>query len=157
MATLNPNNELVVHDHEDDTITMKQIPRTQARETLRVMQAPSGDETPKVEYLEKKLKKWLGKLWASKLQRQDVTKAVHITIMRMLRYGLLATAMTYEECDTLIKLLLTGELPKMGIVRTANRTLATAETKLQGLGLTHLFPSTGRSLEDSLRSWRNKL
>ena len=59
--------------------------------------------------------------------------------MRTLRYGLLATAMTYEECNTLMKLLLTGVLPKMGIVRTANRTLATPETKLQGLGLTHLF------------------
>ena len=27
----------------------------------------------------------------------------------------------------------------MGIVRMANRTLATAETKFQGLGLTHLY------------------
>ena len=59
--------------------------------------------------------------------------------MRTLRYGLLATAMTFDECDTLMKMLLTRVLPKMGIVRTANRTLATAETRLRGLGLTHLY------------------
>ena len=139
LARMDQNNTLEVRDHEDDTIIMKQIPPTQARETLGVMQAPSGDETPELEYLEKKLKKWLGKLWASKLQRQDVTKAVHITIMRTLRYGLLATAMTYDECDSLTKTLLMGALPKMGIVRTANRILATAETKHRGLGLTHLY------------------
>ena len=62
LATMNQNNTLVVCDHEDDTIAMKQIPPTQARETLGVMQAPSGDETPEVKYLEQKLKKWIGKL-----------------------------------------------------------------------------------------------
>ena len=133
MATMNPNHTLVVHDQEDDTIAMKQIPPTQARETLGVMQAPSGDKTPEVEYIEGKLKKWFGKLWASKLQHQDVTKAVHITNMRTLRYSLLATAMTFEECDKLMKLVLNGALPKMGIVWTANRTLAMAKTKLRGL------------------------
>ena len=139
MKSMNPNHTLVVCDHEDDTIAMKQIPPTQARETLGVMQAPSGDKTPEVEYLERKLKKWLCKLWASKLQRQDVTKAVHIPIMRTLHHGLLPTAMTFKECNKLMKMLLTGALPKMGIAWTANRTLATAKTKLHGLGLTHLY------------------
>ena len=96
MAEMDPNNTLVVRDHKDDTIEMKQIPPTQARETLGVMQALSGNETSEVEYLEGKLKKWLGKLWASKLQHQDVTKAVHMAIMRTLHYGLLATAMTFD-------------------------------------------------------------
>ena len=50
---MDQNNTLVVCDHEDDTIAMKQIPPTQARETLEVMQAPLGDETPEVEYLKK--------------------------------------------------------------------------------------------------------
>ena len=95
---------------------MKQIPPTQARETLGVMQSPSGNETPELEYIERKLKKWLGKLWTSTLQCQDLTKAVHMTIMRTLHYGLLATAMTFDKCDTLMKLLLNGALPKMGIV-----------------------------------------
>ena len=95
---------------------MKQIPPTQARGTLGVMQAPSSDETPELEYLDKKVKKWLGKLLASKLQRKEVTKAVHMTIMRTLCYGLLATAMTFNKCDTLTKLLLNRALPKMGIV-----------------------------------------
>ena len=57
--------------------------------------------------------------------------------MRTSRYGLLATAMTFEECGTLMKIY--GALPKMGIVQTSNRTLTTAETKLRGLGLTHLY------------------
>ena len=59
--------------------------------------------------------------------------------MQTLHDGLLATAMAFNECDTLMKMLLTGALPKMEIVRTANRTLTTAETKLRGLGLTHLY------------------
>ena len=59
---MDQNNTLEVRDHKDDNIVMKQIPPTQARETLGVMQAPSRDETPEIEYLEKKLKKWLGKL-----------------------------------------------------------------------------------------------
>ena len=46
---------LKVRDHEEDLVTITQILPAQAREML-VMQAPLGDETPEVKYLENKLK-----------------------------------------------------------------------------------------------------
>ena len=139
LTPLNQQNQLQVRDHEDNVITMKQIPPTQARETLGVMQAPSGDESAKVEHIRKKLKIWLGKLWASHLQKADVIKATHITIMRTIRYGLIAIALDYEQCDAITGELLSGVLPKMGIVRTANRVLVTAERDFWGFGLTDVY------------------
>ena len=53
---MDERHNLQVRDHEEDLVSMKQIPPTQARETLGFMQAPSGDETPELEYLESKLK-----------------------------------------------------------------------------------------------------
>ena len=55
LQSMNPDNILEVRDHEEDLVTMKQLAPTDARETLRVMQAPSGTEDPEVEYLKKRL------------------------------------------------------------------------------------------------------
>ena len=41
LPPLNPENKIRVKDHKNDLIEMKQLPPTQARETLGVMQAPS--------------------------------------------------------------------------------------------------------------------
>ena len=126
-------------DHENDIVMMRQLELTQARETLGVMQALSGDETAEHNYLEDKVKKWICIIRSSPLQRQDVTRAVSVTITRTLRYGLIATALSYDQCDDLTKLLVRGVLPKMGIIRTANTILATSPRQLRGLGLIHLY------------------
>lgn len=65
---MNPDHTLEVRDHADDTVIMKQLSPTTARETLGVMQAPSGDEGPEVRYLQQKLKKWTTKIRSSPLQ-----------------------------------------------------------------------------------------
>ena len=115
-----------VRDHEEDLVVMKQMPLTQGRETLGAMQAPSGNETPELKYLESKLKKWIAKIQSSSLKRQDVTRALQMTIMRTLHYGLVATAMSYKQCDHLTRTLIQGTLSKMGVVRAANNVLVTA-------------------------------
>ena len=112
---------------------MKQIPATTARETLGVMQSPSGNEDEEEKYLTKKLKIWNQKIYTSTLRRHDITKAVNMTIVRTIRYGLVATAMSFEQCDKLTRTLLKVALPKMGIVRTANNVLATAPTRYRGI------------------------
>ena len=138
LKKMDENHTVKVRDHEEDLVTMKQILPTQARETLGVMQAPSGDETPELEYLEKKLKKWITKIRASPLKQKDVTRALQMTIMRTLRYGLVATAMTYEQCDHLTRTLIQGTLSKMGVVRTANNILVKAPHDYRGMGIIHL-------------------
>ena len=92
----------------------------EAQETLGVMQAPSGAEDVEVDYLDAKIKKLIGKTRSSALQRQDFTQAVNMTIMRTLRYGLIATAMDLQQCTDLTKHLIWGFLPNMGIVRTTS-------------------------------------
>ena len=62
-----------------------------------------------------------------------------MTIMRTIRYGLIATTMDYNQCDDITGELLSGVLPKMGIVRTANRVLVTAEREYWGFGLSHVY------------------
>ena len=139
LRPLNPDNTLTVRDHEDDNVIMKQLPATQARETLGVMQAPSGDENPEVQYLQKKLQTWISKIRSSPLQRHDIRKATKMTIMRTLRYGLIATALSFDQCDVLTKQLIQGVLPKMGIIRTANSALATTPSNMRGVGIIHLY------------------
>ena len=103
------------------------------------MQAPSGCEDSELSYLQQKIKLWTAKIWYNPLQRHNVRRAVQMTIMQSLRYGLVATALTYEECDLLTKQLIRGALPKMGIIRSANTTLATSTTAMWGVGLIHLY------------------
>ena len=61
-----------------------------------------------------------------------------MTIMRTLRYGLVATAMTYTQCNHLTRTLIQGTLSKMGVVRTANNVLVTAPQDYRGMGIIHL-------------------
>ena len=129
---------LKVQDHKEDLVIMKQILPTQARETLGVMQTPSGNETPELEYLENKLRKWISKIRSFSLRRKDVTRALQMTIMQTLHYGLVATAMIYEQFDHLTWTLIQGTLSKMGVVQTANTVLVTAPQDYQGMGIIHL-------------------
>ena len=62
LRSMNPDHTLEVRDREEDIVLMKQLDPTTARETLGVMQAPSGDEEPEVQYLQKKLKTWITKI-----------------------------------------------------------------------------------------------
>ena len=134
---MNSVHTLSVQDHEEDLVNMKQLDSKTARETLGVMQALSGEKEPEVKFLLEKVKSGHAKIKHSSLQNQDVTKAVNMTIMRSLRYGLVATAITYKQCDEITKELLKGVLPKMGIIRTANTTLATSPRNMQGV--VHLY------------------
>ena len=59
---MNSDHTLMVRDHEDDFVIMKQLAPTQARETLGVMQVPSGTEEPEVKYLQQKVEKWVKQL-----------------------------------------------------------------------------------------------
>ena len=90
---MNPAQYLEVQDHEDDVIQMEQIRCTQAGETLGVMQALSCNESAELEYIQKKIQRWVGKLWATSLQRKDVIKATHMTIMKQ---GLLEQDACYD-------------------------------------------------------------
>ena len=139
LRPLNPTHSLCVCDHENEVIQMKQLDSNTARETLGVMQAPSGCEDSEISYLQQKVKTWTAKICSSSLQRHDVRRAVQMTIMRSLRYGLVATALPYDECDLITRQLVRGVLPKMGIIRTANRILATSTVSMQGVGLIHLY------------------
>ena len=62
-----------------------------------------------------------------------------MTIMRTLRYGLITTALTYNQCDSLTKQLAQGVLPKLGIICTANTQLVTTPTAMRDVGLIHLY------------------
>ena len=135
MKPIDRNITLKVRDHEGDIVIMKQIASTSARETLGVMQAPSGIEDEEEEYLHKKLKAWNKKIYTSGLKRSDITKAVNMTIVRTIRYGLVATALDFNQCDKLTRTLLKVALPKMGIVRTASNVLATAPTNFREMGI----------------------
>ena len=139
LRPLNPLHSLSVRDHEDKIIPMKQLDATTARQTLGVMQSPSGNEDAEVSYLQDKVKLWTAKIKSSPLQRHDVRRAVQMTLMRTLRYGLVATALTYDECDLLTRQVLRGVLPKMGIIRSANMVLTTSTTAMRGAGLIHLY------------------
>ena len=133
------NTVLKVRDHEGDTIPMTQIPLTKARETLGVMQAPSGHEDEEETYLHKKLKNWNTKIYHSSLKRQDITKAVNMTIVSTIQYRLVSTALNFQQGDKLTRTLLKVALPKMGIVRTANNVLTTAPTAYHGIGITNFY------------------
>ena len=139
LSPLNPENKIQVKDHKNDLVMMTQLPPTQAREMLGVMQAPSGNEIEEYKYLESKIKKWVQRVQYSTLQRQDVTRAVFITIMRTLQYGLIATALSFDQCDDLTKTVLRGTLTKMGIIWTASMVLATTPQSMQGIGIIHLY------------------
>jgi hypothetical protein len=103
--------------------------------TLGIWQSPSGKEDAQKEHLLQKIALWDKATTSNKITWTQARIASKATIGRTLCYALPATALSHMECSELQQAYLRAFLGKIGVVRTAPATIATAPTWLGGFGL----------------------
>ena len=99
----NENDTIRVRNYTGENVEVIQLSAQDARETLGVMQTPTGCEKAQVKKLTKKIEQWSNKVMSSGLQSDDAREAVRCTIGKTLDYPLPATAMTEKECNEITK------------------------------------------------------
>ena len=116
---------------------------SEARETLGVWIAGTGQWQTQSQQMKKKSQQWTSKLQQGRMTEVTTQVALHTTIYRTLAYCLPATYMTSKECKTALQPLLLGTLPRLGVVRTMSRTAVHLPKFLGGLGIPELYTMQG--------------
>lgn len=101
--------ELTIPDLEGHPTPLEKISQGDARELLGVWIAPNQNQTKQFNVLLEKAKQWAHDVRNSYLDREDVWRSLHTTILKSLQYPLPASMLTKKQCTTIMTpLLLSG-------------------------------------------------
>ena len=135
--------ELLVRDKNNVTSALRQLHINEARETLGVWIAGTGQWSTQSLQLKKKSQRWTSKLHQGRMQEDTTQIALRTTIYRSLAYSLPATYMSAKECKEALQPLIYGTLPRLGVVRTMSRTAVHLPSFFGGLGIPELYVMQG--------------
>jgi hypothetical protein len=112
---------------------------TEARKTLGVKTAPTGNNTAQFEHILEASQKWAAQIRASNLRQMDDWLALRSTIWKTLEYPLTCTTLTEKQCEQIMRPAMSAGLAKSHICRSLPTSLLHAGSEALGAGLPHLF------------------
>jgi hypothetical protein len=116
---------------------------TEARKTLGVKTAPTGDNTAQFERMMEASQKWAAQVKASNLRQMYVWLALRSTIWKTLEYPLTCTTLTEKQCEQIMRPEMSAGLAKSHICRSFPTSLLHTVSEALGAGLPHLFTVQG--------------
>jgi Reverse transcriptase (RNA-dependent DNA polymerase) len=131
--TLSNGERMAVH-HREPSETVK---------SLGIMFSPDGQMKDETEYLQQKGRVWAEKVRQSRMTREEVWYSLNTMIWKTIEYPLLATSMTKEQINLVVKPILEVGLPRSGICRNMARAIVFSEVTHQGLGMKHPYLTQG--------------
>ena len=134
---------LTVRDKEKTVQPLRQLQIAEARETLGVWIAGTCQWKTQTQKLKNKSEKWTTKLQQGRMTETIAQVALNTTIYRTLAYSLPATYLNEKECKDVLRPLLYGTLPRLGVVRTMSRKAVHLPKSLGGLGIPELYVMQG--------------
>jgi hypothetical protein len=132
-----------VHTHAGDRLELERLEVTEARKTLGVKTAPTGDNTAQFEHMLEASNKWAAQIKASNLRQMDAWLALRSTIWENLEYPLTCTTLTEKQCEQIMQPAISAGLAKSHICRLFPTSLLHAGAEVLGTGLPHLFTVQG--------------
>lgn len=110
---------------------------------LGIMFAPNGNMDAETEYLQTKGSAWAENERSNKMNREEAWYMLTAIVMKTIEYLLLATSLTQQQMETVMKPILGIGLPKSGICRNIARDVVYSTTTYQGIGLRNPFITQG--------------
>jgi hypothetical protein len=108
-----------------------------AKETLGVWLAMDGNNREEIVALRQKAEEWADNIRTGFLDRNDAWYALNFTIMKSLEYPMMATTMSKQEWNFILRPILLSGLPKCGVARTFPREVVHGPLEFQGLNVYH--------------------
>jgi hypothetical protein len=116
---------------------------TEARKTLGVKTAPTGDNTAQFEHMLEASHKWASQIKASNLRQTYDWLELRSTIWKTLEYPITCTTLTEKQCEKIMRPAMPAGLAKSHICRSFPTSLLQAGAEALGTGLPHLFTVQG--------------
>jgi hypothetical protein len=130
--------EIKYTDENGVTVTLERLEPWEARRSLGVYQAPDGNMNEQYRVMLGQSEKWASNTRHSRLPRHLVWQSLKVSICMTLKYPLPATTLSKEQCEDIMKPILSAGLSHSGIVNTVKRAVAYGPERFLGLGLPHL-------------------
>ena len=129
--------EIVIRDHNKNWHPLKRHEPDHPEVTLGINLAADGNSEGVSSYLKEKVDEFIGHLRGTRLDRNDVWKALETTILKTLRYPMTATTLSKPQWETIMTPLIKATLPRAGYVRSFPHSVLYGPTEQQGLGIQH--------------------
>jgi hypothetical protein len=120
-------------------VELERLEVTEARKSLGVKTAPTGDNTAQFEHMLEASHKWAAQIKSSSLRQIDAWLALQSTIWKTLEYTLTCTTLTEKQCEQIMRPAMSAGLAKSHICRSFPTSLLHAGAEALGAGLPHLF------------------
>jgi len=112
---------------------------TEARRTLGVRLAPDGNSTAEFQYLKTMATEWKKKMEKARLTHMDALFSLCSSILRKMAYPLMVMTFTEQQCNELMKPILSVGLPKIGCIRSMPRAVVHGPLGKAGLNIPNLY------------------
>ena len=110
-----PGNLLIRDIVGNDRITLDRLEAHKARETLGVFIAMNGNHDTQTAELLKSAHRWASRVRSSRFSHTEAWFSLNYCIMKTLKYPLMATSLSRDQCDSIMKPILDAALPALGI------------------------------------------
>ena len=140
---MSEDNILTCLNSEGIRDNLKQLPTNVARRTLGVWQSADGQENTQKEKMIEKAEAWCNRIFKSSLSKGDIAMGIKTALYPSLTYGLMATALSKEQCDEVFKPIRCKMLPKMKICRTAPAEIVHGPIAYGGMEFKHIYTLQG--------------
>ncbi len=110
-----------------------------AKETLGVFLAMNGNNKEEIIKLRNKTEEFAEQLRTGMISKWDAWYAITATIMKTLEYPMLATTITEDEWDFIMRPIRQSGLPKIQLASNFPRKVLYGPKKFQGMGIMHPF------------------
>jgi hypothetical protein len=118
-----------VRNHAGDRVELERLEVIEARKTLGVNTAPTGDNTAQFDHMLEASQKWAAQIKASNLRQMDAWLALRSTIWKNLEYPLTCTTLNEKQCEQIMRPAVSAGLAKSHIYRSFPTYYYTREQK----------------------------
>ena len=124
-------------------VELERLEVQEAWETLGVFIAMNGNQIAQTKALWEKAVCWADKVRTSRFIQSEAWFSLQYCIMKSLEYPLMATSLSKEQCDKIMRPIRTAVLPALGINRHLTKTIAHGPQRYQGIGIPDLWTIQG--------------
>lgn len=129
----------VQKDFQSEKEMIKLLNFDETHKTLGYFVCPSGNQADTVKQLSQLAQKWVTRIQSSSLKDFEILLAYETVLLRQWAYRLPGSALTYDQCDQIMKVVEPTLINAMHSQRNISRTLLYASDVYGGMGFKHLY------------------
>ena len=129
----------VQNDFHSPKSIIKLLNFDQVHRTLGYFVCPSGNQSETVKQLTSLARKWVNRVQQSTLKDYEILLAYESVLLRQWAYRLPGSRLTFQECDSIMKIVTPTLLNAMHTQRNMSRFLLQAGDVYCGMGFQHLY------------------